>query len=124
VQEIADWLETIGMSEYAPRFAENGINIAALRYLTDQDLKDIDVLLGHRRIILAAVDDELEPGAKGTAASALTSAAPSIAAASPVSITENVGERRHVTVMFCDLVDLTRTYLKITDCCRSAINAE
>jgi class 3 adenylate cyclase/predicted ATPase len=107
VQEIADWLEAIGLSEYAPRFAKNGINIAALRYLTDQDLKDIDVLLGHRRIILAAIDDELEPGAKGTAASALTSAAPSIAAASPVSITENVGERRHVTVMFCDLVDST-----------------
>ena len=83
VQQIADWLEKLGMSEYAQRFAENGIDIAALPYLTDQDLKDIGVLLGHRRKMLAAIDDELEPGAKGTAASALTSAAPSIAAASP-----------------------------------------
>jgi hypothetical protein len=26
VQEIADWLEKLGMSEYAQRFAENGID--------------------------------------------------------------------------------------------------
>jgi hypothetical protein len=36
------------MSEYAQRFAENGIDVSALRHLTDQDLKDIGVLLGHR----------------------------------------------------------------------------
>ena len=46
VQQIADWLEKLGMSEYAQRFAENGINVAALPHLTDQDLKDIGVLLG------------------------------------------------------------------------------
>ena len=55
MQEIADWLEQLGMSEYAARFAENGINVAALPHLTDQDLKDIGVLLGHRRIMLAAI---------------------------------------------------------------------
>jgi SAM domain (Sterile alpha motif) len=55
MQQIADWLEKLGMSEYAQRFAENGINIAALPHLTDQDLKDIGVLLGHRRIMLAAI---------------------------------------------------------------------
>jgi hypothetical protein len=55
MQEIADWLKTLGLSEYAVRFAENGINVAALPHLTDQDLKDIGVLLGHRRIMLAAI---------------------------------------------------------------------
>ena len=55
MQEIADWLKNLGMSEYADRFAENGITVAALRHLTDQDLKDIGVLLGHRRIMLAAI---------------------------------------------------------------------
>ena len=55
MQQIADWLEKLGMSEYARRFAENGIDIAALPHLTDQDLKDIGVLLGHRRVILAAI---------------------------------------------------------------------
>ena len=53
--EIADWLEKLGMPEYAQRFAENGITAAALRHLTDQDLKDIGVLLGHRRIMLATI---------------------------------------------------------------------
>ena len=31
MQAIADWLEKLGMSEYAQRFAENGIDVAALR---------------------------------------------------------------------------------------------
>ena len=55
MQQIAEWLEKLGMSEYVQRFAENGITVEALRHLTDQDLKDIGVLLGHRRIMLAAI---------------------------------------------------------------------
>jgi len=55
MQQVADWLEKLGLGQYAQRFAENGISAAALPHLTDQDLKDIGVLLGHRRIILAAV---------------------------------------------------------------------
>jgi SAM (Sterile alpha motif) domain-containing protein len=43
---IAEWLASLGMSEYADRFAENGIDVSALRHVTDQDLKDIGVLLG------------------------------------------------------------------------------
>ena len=31
MQQIADWLEKLGMSEYAQRFAENDIDIAVLR---------------------------------------------------------------------------------------------
>ena len=57
MQEIAEWLDKLGMSEYAQRFAENGIGVAALRHLTDQDLKDIGVLLGHRRVMLAAIGE-------------------------------------------------------------------
>ena len=44
MQQIADWLEKLGMSEYAQRFAENKIDVSVLRHLTDQDLKDIGVL--------------------------------------------------------------------------------
>jgi hypothetical protein len=51
--KILDWLEELGMSEYAQRFAENGVSV--LPHLTDHDLKDIGVLLGHRRIMLAAI---------------------------------------------------------------------
>jgi hypothetical protein len=41
MRQIADWLEKLGMSEYAHRFAENGIDISVLRHLTDQDLECI-----------------------------------------------------------------------------------
>ena len=39
MQQIADWLKTLGMSEYAERFAENGIDFSVLPDLTEQDLK-------------------------------------------------------------------------------------
>ena len=78
------------------RFDKNGISIAALPHLTDQDLKDIGVLLGHRRIMLAALGEQA-PGS--------TPAAPVSAAVEPRP--QDTGERRHVTVMFCDLVGST-----------------
>ena len=96
MREIAEWLENLGMSEYAERFAENAIDVAALRHLTDQDLKEVGVLLGHRRKMLAAIGG-------------LAGAAP--APAGPTTTTEpkpqDVAERRQVTVMFCDLVGST-----------------
>ena len=96
MQQIADWLEKLGMSEYAERFAENGIDISVLRDLTDQDLKDLGVLLGHRRKILRAISE-------------LSSAAP--LTTEPAVGTEpkpqDTAERRQVTVMFSDLVGST-----------------
>src|ERR1700751_3133651 len=61
MDEIADWLNRLGMPEYAERFAENEIDLSALPHLTDQDLKDIGVLLGHRRKMLAAIG---QPGGR------------------------------------------------------------
>jgi hypothetical protein len=56
MQQIADWLEKLGMSEYAQCFAENDINFSILSDLTDQDLKEIGVSsLGHRRQLLRAI---------------------------------------------------------------------
>jgi class 3 adenylate cyclase len=96
MQQIADWLEKLGMSEYAQRFAENGIGAAALRYLTDQDLKDIGVLLGHRRVMLAAIGELGGPAATAPAR-----------AATVEPQTQDTAERRQVTVMFLDLVGST-----------------
>jgi SAM domain (Sterile alpha motif) len=93
MQQIADWLEKLEMSEYAERFAENGINVAALPHLDDQDLKDIGVLLGYRRIILAAISKP---------AGAVPATPESTARAEPE--TQDTAERRQVTVMFSDLV--------------------
>jgi class 3 adenylate cyclase/predicted ATPase len=95
VQQIADWLEKLGMSEYAQCFAENRIDVSVLRYLTDQDLKDIGIPLGHRRKILAAIGEL-------TAESATLKTA-----AQPKPDAQDAAERRQVTVMFCDLVGST-----------------
>jgi class 3 adenylate cyclase/predicted ATPase len=96
MQQVADWLKNLGMSEYAQRFAENGIDVAALRHLTDQDLKDIGVLLGHRRKMLAATGKLA--GAAAAPAGPTTTTEPK---------TQNTAERRQVTVMFSDLVGST-----------------
>jgi SAM domain (Sterile alpha motif) len=41
MQQIADWLKQLGLSEYAQRFAANDIDLSVLPHLTDQDLKDV-----------------------------------------------------------------------------------
>ena len=57
MQQIADWLKKLGMSEYAERFAENRIDFSVIRDLTDQDLKDLGVALGDRRKMLRAIGE-------------------------------------------------------------------
>src|SRR5271169_3696327 len=114
MQQIADWLEKLGMSEYSQRFAENGISVVALRHLTDQDLKDIGVLLGHRRIMLAAIAGLNDmPAVAASAQVAVPPLQPVSVATPPPASAEPVGERRHVTVMFCDLVDSTGIAAKL-----------
>ena len=95
MQQIADWLQKLGMSEYAERFAESDIDTSILRDLNDQDLKELGVSLGHRRKMLRAIA-ELAAAAPASPQRALTEPKPHDAA-----------ERRHVTVMFSDLVGST-----------------
>ena len=97
MQQIADWLEKLGMSEYAGRFAENRIDFSVLPDLTDQDLEKLGVLLGDRRKMLRAI-------AKLEAVDAPIAVA-TTAPAAPRSV--DTAERRQVTVMFSDLVGST-----------------
>ena len=46
MQQIAEWLEKLGMSEYASRFAENDIEIDLLNELTDEDFDRLGVSEG------------------------------------------------------------------------------
>jgi class 3 adenylate cyclase len=91
---IAEWLASIGLEEYGQRFSENAIDLSVLRELTEQDLKDLGVLLGHRRKILRAIA-ELQGGAPARIETAIESAP------------RDEAERRHLTVMICDLVGST-----------------
>src|SRR6516165_8396733 len=96
MQQIADWLEKLGMSEYAQRFVENDVDTTVLRNLTDQDLKDLGVSLGHRRKMLAAIAEL--PGAIQSKPEPVSSVEPK---------PQDTAERRQVTVMFSDLVGST-----------------
>src|SRR6516164_10019358 len=120
MQQIADWLEKLGMSEYAQRFADNDIDFSILGDLTDQHLKDLGVAsLGHRLKILRAIAelDRQEATAAPPAAARAPPTGPAPRSPSPTPITappqttaqpqEAAGERRYLTVMFCDLAGST-----------------
>jgi len=88
---IAEWLASIGLSEYAARFAENAIDLSVLGDLTEQDLKDLGILLGHRRKMLRAIAE-------------LRGEVPQAAQTGSKKVPREGAERRQLTVMFCDLV--------------------
>jgi class 3 adenylate cyclase len=91
---VTEWLVSNGLGEYARRFAENGIDASVVRDLTEQDLKDLGVLLGHRRRMLRSIAE-------------LEGAAPIKLQAGPKLLPRDDAERRQLTVMFCDLVGST-----------------
>src|SRR6516225_1993283 len=95
MQQIADWLQKLGLGQYGQRFAENDISFVILPELTDQDLEKIGVAsLGHRRQLLRAIAELKGAPELGTAAA--TAIAP-----------RHTAERRHVTVMFSDFFGST-----------------
>src|SRR6516165_3979077 len=105
--DIVVWLRSLGLGKYEALFRENDIDETVLLTLTAEDLKELGVTsFGHRRKILDAIaalrNDASLQAPSVTAAPARPSATPS---ATPV--VEAIGERRHVTVMFCDLVGST-----------------
>jgi len=94
MQQVADWLQNIGLGQYAERFAENDITFAIVPHLTDQDLRELGVTsLGHRRQLLLAIA-EISSDQKGPAPP-------------PSATPHDTAERRQVTVMFSDLVGST-----------------
>jgi class 3 adenylate cyclase len=94
MKDIAEWLASIGLSQYAQRFADNAIDLSVMRDLTEQDLKDLGVLLGHRRKILRAIAE-------------LDGLAPAPTETANEQVLRRDAERRHLTVMICDLVGST-----------------
>jgi len=88
---VAEWLASLGLSEYAQCFAENAVDLSVVPDLTEQDLKDLGVFLGHRRKMLRAI--------AGMKAPVVAEPEP---APRPVPRTD--AERRQLTILCCDLV--------------------
>ena len=106
--DLGGWLRSLGLERYEASFRENEIDDTVLPNLTAEDLKDLGVgVVGHRRKLLDAIA-ALRSGAN---AKAPPLAPPSIPLptepATAASTPDTAGERRHITVMFYDLVDST-----------------
>ena len=112
VRRIEEWLGDLGLGEYASRFVENDIDLSIVRDLSDHDLEKIGVAsLGHRRKLLRAIS-ELDASPAETVSAVKPPISPPerrTAAAGLVTLPAGdlTGERRYLTVLFCDLVDST-----------------
>jgi hypothetical protein len=108
--DVGAWLRDLGLGQYEAVFRENEIDVDILPELTEPHLEKLGMPLGHRIRLLKAISN-LEASEKSAAAVA---PAPEPLPHSPGQpIPEAVGERRHLTVMFCDLVDSTGIAAKL-----------
>ena len=58
--DIGDWLRSIKLEAIEPLFREQNIEFEVLRDLTDQDLREIGISLGHRKRLLRAIAEIVE----------------------------------------------------------------
>lgn len=96
--DLAEWLTRHGLGQYARAFLEHNIEFSLLSELTESDLETLGLSLGHRKILLRAIETE-------------TAGVPFVSSrvepdAGQASLRE--AEHRHITVMFCDLVESTQ----------------
>jgi class 3 adenylate cyclase/predicted ATPase len=102
--DVVVWLRSLGLGKYEAAFRENEIDETVLPCLTHETLKELGVTaVGHRLKLLDAIA-ALRDDAGGQSPSATL--AP-LSFTTPTAAPEAVGERRHLTVMFCDLVGST-----------------
>jgi class 3 adenylate cyclase/tetratricopeptide (TPR) repeat protein len=116
--KINTWLTELGLDQYIDTFAQNDVDGRVLPLLAVDDLKELGVSLGHRKIILAAIQElqgdapSLLPPRKVQTSQPEPSRGPPApvddATVSPASTPGAVAERRHLTVLFADLVDSTK----------------
>jgi class 3 adenylate cyclase/tetratricopeptide (TPR) repeat protein len=97
--ELRIWLEQTGLAQYAEIFVANDIDLDLLDTLSDEDLKELGLSLGHRRRLLRAIAERsaILPSAMPPVAET------TVAGGEPI----HQAERRQITVLFCDLVGST-----------------
>jgi class 3 adenylate cyclase/tetratricopeptide (TPR) repeat protein len=102
MQTVRQWLDQLGLPQYAEVFERNAVDLDLLRELTDEDLEKVGVLpLGHRKKLLKAIAELNTNEASAARVRALQNEL-----LSPASLSA-AAERRQLTVMFCDLVGST-----------------
>lgn len=94
--QLKIWLTNLGLDRYFEMLHANDVDLRSLPHLTDEDLRELGLSLGHRRILLAAsanIEADTIPVAQQNDNTSAPGADP---------------ERRHLTVLFCDLVGSTK----------------
>jgi class 3 adenylate cyclase/predicted ATPase len=97
--DLGGWLRSLGLGQYEAAFRENAIDDTVLPNLTAEDLKDLGVVVGHRRKLLDAI--------ASLRADATAKAPPPDALPATDITAKDTADRRQVTVMFSDLVGST-----------------
>jgi class 3 adenylate cyclase len=102
-EDLRRWLHPIGLEELADTLAANDIDLDLLPELSDEDLKELGLSLGHRRRLLRAIGKmaSMQPPPAAPAAAPASDNGPA------ADGTARDAERRQLTVMFCDLVGST-----------------
>src|SRR3984957_1809153 len=105
--DVADWLRALGLERYEATFRENDVSAEVLCDLTAEDLEGLGVVtIGHRRRLLVAIAKlNGQPGTDG--ASPVVAPVATVSGSLSESEISHCGERRQLTVMFCDLVGST-----------------
>ncbi|HET7910857.1 MAG TPA: AAA family ATPase [Pseudolabrys sp.] len=100
--DVAGWLQNLGLGQYASAFAENAIDIDILPELSEHDLEKLGIPLGHRKRLVRAIRGMAGAGA---ASKPITGERGEMAPSGHPP--KGAAERRHLTVMICDLVGST-----------------
>ena len=93
---IQRWLTAIGLGGVAEVFEKNDIDLELIPELTEEDLQKLGLTMGQRKRLLRAAQSLVTAGHM-----------PAVAVPTPAAGERVPAERRHLTVMFCDIVGST-----------------
>src|SRR5689334_12609951 len=97
--DIGAWLRELGLGRYEATFIKNAIDTDVLQELSEGDFEKLGIPLGDRKRLLRAIAG-MRAGSAGSTATAARDPQPG--QARPAA-----AERRHLTLMICDLVGST-----------------
>ena len=114
--DLAQWLNALGLSQYLQAFVENDVDFEVLNELSEDDLRDLGLSLGHRRKLqkaLRARSTADHPPPESVTADDLGSPGRADVRAEGRAEGRAEAERRQLTIMFCDLAGSTELSQKL-----------
>lgn len=99
--DVGGWLRNLGLGQYESAFIENAIDTDVLPELTEGDLEKLGIPMGDRKRLVKGIKALAGASPSALITSDVGQKAPSDY--SPIA----AAERRHLTVMICDLVGST-----------------